>query len=199
MARPRLSEPTRRAILETGAQLFREQGYHGTGLQTILDRVGVPKGSFYNYFASKEEFAAAVVRDYAESLFETLEDELLRPAQKNALGALRKFLRARTRSHEQCGFAGGCLLGNLGAELDASDVVREALAETLRGWRDRFARALALAQEQGTVRDDVAAAELADLLLDTWEGALIRSKLERSAKPLRRCLAHLLDDHFQPS
>ncbi len=68
MARPRLSEGTRQRLLQHGMSAFLQQGYHGTGIKQVLDEVGVPKGSFYNYFASKEAFGAAAIEYYADCL-----------------------------------------------------------------------------------------------------------------------------------
>ena len=196
MARPRRSQATRERLLEEGVAAFLEQGYHGTGIKDVLDRVNVPKGSFYNYFASKEDFGAEAIRHFAAELSQRLDVALERAA--DPLLGLKKFFRAQMRAHEEAGFAGGCLIGNLGAELEGSEHCSEALAGALRGWRDRVRAALSDAQELGSVRDDVAAGELADLLLDAWEGAMIRMKIEKSLRPLRQCVRHLLDDYFRP-
>ncbi len=68
----------------------------------------------------------------------------------------------------------------------------------LLGLRNRFRNTLLLAQEQGTVRDDISAAELADLLLNAWEGSIIRMKIDRSVKPLKQCIKLIVDDYFRP-
>ena len=197
MARPRRSANTRNRLLETGVALLIERGYHGTGIQRVLDEVGVPKGSFYNYFESKEDFGAQVIRHFAEQVNGEL-GVALEKADKNALAALRKFFGNLRRKYEANGFTGGCLVANMGAEVEDSDICRRALQDAMQGWRERFRMALALAQEQGTVRTDVPAGELADLLLNAWEGAVIRMKIERSAKPLRQCIKRLFDDYFRP-
>ena len=68
----------------------------------------------------------------------------------------------------------------------------------MAGWRDRIAQALARGQEQGTVRKDIEAGDLAAVLLDAWEGAVIRMKIERSSEPLDQCLTHLWDTYLRP-
>lgn len=196
MARPRQSASTRQRLLEEGVSAFLENGYHGTGIKEVLDRVQVPKGSFYNYFASKEEFGAESIRYYAECLTEKM-DSALRGAS-DPLNGLRKFFRGLMNEYKQADYAGGCLVANLGAEIESSDVCRQALAETLRGWRDAVRDVLRQAQEYGSVRDDIDAGELADLLIHVWEGAVIRMKIEQSLAPLRQSLRHLLDEYFQP-
>jgi TetR/AcrR family transcriptional repressor of nem operon len=195
MSRPRKSEPTRLRLLEAGAAMLLDQGYHGTGIQAVLDEVGVPKGSFYNYFESKEHFAAEVIRHAAGGACGGL-DELAREAEKDALGALRRHLKRRIRAYEgDC--CGGCLIGNLGAEIEDSELCRAALAEAMDGMAARYAAVLALGQAQGTIRDDVAAADLGAQLLDAWEGALLRMKVQRSTGPLKLVVKRLLEGDFR--
>jgi TetR/AcrR family transcriptional repressor of nem operon len=197
MSRPRRSEQTRQQLLDAGLTGLLTRGYHGTGLKEVLTAVGVPKGSFYNYFASKEDFAVEVIRHYARQRDEAL-DEALGGNDQDALGALRRYFQALARALEKDGFCGGCLVGNLGAEVEDSAACREALRIAFDDWRDRFAAALGRAQEQGTVREDLAATALADLLVDAWEGAVIRMKVQRNVEPLRQVLRQLLDGHFRP-
>ena len=196
MARPRLSEKTRQRLLEEGVSAFLYNGFHGTGLKEVLDRVKVPKGSFYNYFESKEAFAVAAIRHYA-GCFAAKMDQALRDAPDPYAG-LRRFFEALMADFEAAGYVGGCLIANLGGELEGSDFCREALAAAFRDWRDRVAEALRQSQRLGLARDDVDAGALADLLTEAWEGAVIRMKIERSLEPLRRVLARLLDDYFRP-
>ncbi len=194
MARPRRSGPTRQRLLDAGAAMLLEQGYHGTGIQPVLDEVGVPKGSFYNYFDSKEHFAAEVIRHMAEKVCASL-DGLKQEAQKDALAALRRDLRRRIQGFEGH-FSGGCLFGNLGAEVEDSEECRSALAEAFRAMSACYAAVIAAGQAQGSIRKDVKAGELADHLIAGWEGALLRMKVERSTRPLKQLVHRLLDDDF---
>ena len=68
MARPRKSEQAKQQLLDVGVQMLTEQGYHGTGIKQILDAVGVPKGSFYNFFPSKEAFVASIIYQYGDDV-----------------------------------------------------------------------------------------------------------------------------------
>jgi TetR/AcrR family transcriptional repressor of nem operon len=196
MARPRLSETTRQRLLDEGVALFLEQGYHGTGLKAVLDRVKVPKGSFYNYFESKEEFAAAAIQHYAECVTDKLKQALA--AASDPVIGLRQFFESLMVDFEAAGYVGGCLIANLGGELEGSDICRQTLSAAFRGWRDGVTEALRQGQQLGLVRSDIDAGELADLLTEAWEGAVIRMKIERSLDPLRRVLARLIDDYFRP-
>ena len=196
MARPRLSDKTRQRLLDEGVSAFLQHGYHGTGLKEVLDRVSVPKGSFYNYFDSKEAFAAAAIRHYADCFGEKMRKAIEGAADPYA--GLHDFFASLMAEFEAAGYVGGCLIANLGGELEGSEVCRDTLATAFRDWRDGVAEALRKSQALGLVRSDRDAAELADLLTEAWEGAVIRMKIERSLDPLRRVIARLLDDYFRP-
>ncbi|MEV0246221.1 TetR family transcriptional regulator C-terminal domain-containing protein [Nocardia sp. NPDC050712] len=196
MARPRRSDDTRQLLVEEGAAGFLTNGYHGTGIKQVLDAVGVPKGSFYNYFDSKETFGQAVI-DYHSQCIQRNMAAAFGPALDPVAG-LRAFFARQMDEFVETDYTGGCLIANLGAELEGSEVLRESLSAAFRTWRDGMAVALREAQEQGTIRADIDAAELADLLIESWEGAVIRMKIDRTLEPLRKCLARLLDDYFRP-
>lgn len=196
MARPRLSEGTRKRLLEASTNAFLRQGYHGTGLKDLLDSVEIPKGSFYNYYPSKEALAVATIehtrRCTAESLAAALENA------PNPVTGLRAFFHAQAAEFERTRFEGGCLLANLAGELDESEACRAALFTAFLDWRDGVRDAIADAQGLGLIRADEDAAELADMLIESWEGAVIRMKVERSVEPLHKCLRRLLDGYFRP-
>jgi TetR/AcrR family transcriptional repressor of nem operon len=194
MARPRRSQATRAKLIEEGVTAFLERGYHGTGIKEVLDRVHVPKGSFYNYFESKEAFAVASIRHYAACFVDRLDAEVA--GAPDPLAGLRAFFEGLMSDFQDAGFVGGCLIGNLGGELEGSDLCRTALADGFRAWRDRVADALTAAQEQRLVRTDRSALEMADVLTESWEGAVIRMKIDRSLDPLRRVVDHFLGDYF---
>lgn len=196
MTRTSHRNATRSRLLDAGVASFLEHGYHGTGLKEVLDSVNVPKGSFYNYFSSKEDFAAAAIEYYAECLDQKMAGALT--GAPDPLTGLRRFFRGLMAEFEQAGYVGGCLVANLGGELEGSEICRSALAGAYQGWHAGVAEALQQAQAQGLVRADIEAQELADMLINSWEGAVIRMKVERSLAPLHQCLRRLLDDYFQP-
>ena len=194
MPRPR-NEKLRETLLDQGVSVFIEHGYHGTGIKEVLDPAGVPKGSFYNYFKSKEDFGAAVVGHFAKRLDAQLA-EMLRDESVEALESIGAFLDQVGDHHEQA--RQGCLVGNLGAELgDSSEQIRQALSEAMHGWRDRFERTIDRGQREGTIRGDIPAAVLSDFLLNAFEGSLIRTKIEKSTKPLEQ-LRSLVGSFFRP-
>ena len=185
-------------LLNKGVSLFWAQGYHGTGLQEILDAVNVPKGSFYNYFDSKEDFGANVIQHYIDP-FVTQLASYLNNSDDDALGAIKRYFDALILELEKSGFKGGCLLGNLMGEIgDTSEACRTSLQLAVKRYRDLLQLALAKAQQQGAVRSDKSAEEMADLLINSWQGALLRMKIEKSSAPLKQCYQDLLDDFFRP-
>ncbi|WP_394751930.1 TetR family transcriptional regulator C-terminal domain-containing protein [Crenothrix sp.] len=184
-------------LLNQGVMLLMQQGYHGTGLKEILDAEGIPKGSFYNYFGSKENFGAEVIQHYIEPFIAQLNSHLQNP-HIDALTALRRYFNESIGELEKTEFKSGCLLGNLMGELGSSnELCRMALQSTLNRYRNLLATGLAKAQQEGSVRDDKTATELADLLLNSWQGALLRMKIEKSVSPLRQCCQDLLNDFFK--
>ncbi|MDI1293427.1 MAG: TetR family transcriptional regulator C-terminal domain-containing protein [Methylobacter sp.] len=187
----------RENLLNQGVTLLMEQGYHGTGLKEILDAVQIPKGSFYNYFGSKENFGAEVIQHYIEPFIQQLTGHL-QQSENDALGALQRYFNEGIVELEKANFKGGCLLGNLMGEIgDTSDLCQKSLQSAVNRYRNVLQSGLAKAQQQGTVRTDKSAEEMADLLVNTWQGALLRMKIEKSSAPLKQCCQDLLGDFFK--
>ena len=198
MSKSAKKEFNRENLLNEGVTLLRGQGYHGTGLHEILDAVNVPKGSFYNYFDSKEDFGAEVIQHYTDPFIVQLTAHL-QSSDADALSAIRRYFDELITELEKNEFKGGCLLGNLMGEIgDASEVCRKSLQSAVRRYLDVLQAGLAKAQRQGMVRLDKSPEEMADLLLNTWQGALLRMKIEKSSAPIKQCCDDLLGDFFRP-
>lgn len=179
---------TSQALLDAGTELILEKGYNHCGLDEILKRAGVRKGSFYHFFASKEEFGLQIVERYAAARFKTLDgflgDEKYRPLQR-----LRHFFEDSCRRHEAMGYRRGCLFGNLGQEMaDQSEAFRRSLRDCLTHFRAKIAACLRLAQEMGDLSPEFDPDKLADFCLNSWEGAILRMKVVRSLVPLEEFL-----------
>lgn len=175
------------ALLEAGLAAFHQRGYHATGVQEIVSSVGVPKGSFYSHFESKDALGLAALERYWEERAEAR--ALLQDASLPGLERLDRHLAALGYSEN------GCLMGNFTAELAELDCFREDLLRRWRQWTNALAQCLADGQRDGSVRADLPAAELARTVLSLWEGAVLAAKIERGSKPLsvaRRTLRRLL-------
>ena len=178
--------------------MLMRQGYHGTGLQEILHAVNIPKGSFYNYFDSKEDFGAKVIQHYVDP-FTTQLTTHLQHSETDALGAIQRYFDELVAELEKNDFKGGCLLGNLMGEIgDTSSLCQQSLQKAVIQYRDLLQSGLVKAQQQGTVRADKSAGDMADLLINAWQGALLRAKIEKSSGPVKQCCQDLLGEFFKP-
>lgn len=183
---------TKQAILDQGVALIMKNGYHGTGLNEVLAAARVPKGSFYYYFASKEDFGVQVIEHYIAPFIQELNGYFSRP-DLDGLAALEEYFRSLIRELETNAYDGGCLLGNLMGEIgDTSEAARAALKAAIDRYRDVLEEGLVRAQRDGSVRTDKSARAMADLLTNAWQGALLRMKLERSVGPLHQFLEEIL-------
>lgn len=184
--------------MEAGLGLFLRQGYNGTGIQQITDRAGVPKGSFYNHFASKEGFAAAIVDRYAE-WSERSWTRTMKRAPPEPMAAIRHVFEAMTEHHARAASPAGCLIGNFAAEVAAdSESCRERLLAAQMAWRERLAGLIRDGQACGAIRKDLEPMALSALTWSVWEGALLRMKVEGSVTPLRESIALMLDRIYPP-
>ncbi|QDV35720.1 TetR/AcrR family transcriptional regulator [Tautonia plasticadhaerens] len=178
-------EKTREALLEVGRRVFLEKGYSGAGLDAVLKAAGVPKGSFYYYFGSKEDFGLAVVDSFVEesdrALEAALEDRAIEP-----LVRLRRYFEAAAERFEGDRCRSGCLVGKLSQELaEQSETFRRRLSEAFDAWTVRVASCLEEARGLGELPAELDARALAELLTDGWQGSLLRAKTLQSPRPLR--------------
>ena len=176
----------RDSILDAGLRVMFRQGYGGAGVRDIVAEASAPQGSFTNHFRSKEAFASEVLDRYFLYLkglvSQALDDEGLTPRQR-----LRRYLDIITQRLEADGFQRGCLIGDFSLEAAPhSDLLRERLAAVFVEWRAPFAACIAQAQAAGEIDATFDPEDLADFLLSSWQGAILRMKVVRNADPLER-------------
>lgn len=174
------------AILDAGLKAMFRTGYHGTSVRDVTTAAGAPQGSFTNHFRSKEAFASEVLDRYfahtRDLVAAALDDSSLTPRAR-----LQRYLDIITGVLESDGFARGCLIGDLSLEASgSSEVLRTRLAAIFGEWRAPFAVCIAEAQQAGEISSEFEPQELAEFLLASWQGAILRMKVERSAAPLER-------------
>jgi len=179
-------ESKRERILDAGLKVMFRQGFHGSGVRDIVAAASAPQGSFTNHFASKEAFAVEVLDryfDYVKGLVASaLDDRSLSPRDR-----LRRYLDIITERLAAGRYKRGCLIGDFSLETSqGSDVLRERLAAVYREWITPFADCIKEAQKAGEIASDFPPRELAEFLLASWQGAILRMKVERSAAPLER-------------
>ncbi len=181
-------EKTKDLLLEAGRRTFLEKGYNNAGIESILQAVGVPKGSFYYYFESKEAFGLGVLDHFAECV-DRLLDQTLGDTSVPPLQRLRNHFEATIGRIESDECRKGCLVGRLSQEMaDQNEAFRARLEEIFEGWVDRYAECLKQAQETGDLLADLDVHELAEFWLNSWQGAMLRAKTMRSTAPLRTFL-----------
>jgi len=184
---------TKRRLLEAGLIMLLERGYHGLGVQDLLDRTGVPKGSFYHHFKSKEDLALQAVDLYAALAHAQLEASLS-AVERPPLERVRDFFDQIRRMYAAEGYL-GCFLGALGQELSGmNDVFRRRIEACFASLASGLAECLEDARQAGDIAPDTDVQQLATVLIQAWEGAALRSRLVRSAVPLD-CF---FDFYFRP-
>jgi TetR/AcrR family transcriptional regulator, transcriptional repressor for nem operon len=176
----------RDAILDAGLKVMFRTGYNGTSVRDITTAAAAPQGSFTNHFRSKEAFASEVLDRYFDHVrrlvAQALEDTSLTPRLR-----LKRYLDIITGRLEGDGFSRGCLIGDLSLEASgSSELLRTQLMSIFQEWRTPFAACIEEAQRSGEIASDFDPSELAEFLLASWQGAMLRMKVERNAAPLER-------------
>jgi TetR/AcrR family transcriptional repressor of nem operon len=176
----------RNQILDAGLKVMFRQGYIGSGVRDIVAEASAPQGSFTNHFRSKEAFAREVLDRYFEHL-QRLVSQALDDNRLTARERLRRYLDIITARLAADGFTRGCLIGDFSLEaIPHSEMLRERLVDIFAQWRAPFAACIAQAQAANEIDSTFAPDDLAEFLLASWEGAILRMKVERNAGPLER-------------
>jgi len=176
---------TRDRIIETGAGIIHRKGFNHTGIQEILNAASVPKGSFYNYFKSKEDFGLQLI-DYFSEQFNRIAKKTLQDTSVSPLNRLYGFLTAFIEHFESQNYAGGCPIGNLAQEMgDLSPAFRQKLKEAIDMMAEAYTSVLAEAQEARKISKNLEVKEAAYFIVAGWHGAIIQMKLEKSIAPLK--------------
>jgi TetR/AcrR family transcriptional regulator, transcriptional repressor for nem operon len=177
---------TKERILDAAEGIMLAKSFHSVGLNEILSAVKVPKGSFYHYFASKEQFGAELIRHYVRAHTAKIE-KFLADRELKALDRFSAYWSYLIGRMTECGCSGGaCLVSKLSSEVSTfSEPMREALAEGLGAWRHLFENIVREGQQDRSIRKDVKPALAAAIIQDTWQGAIQRMHVEKSVAPLR--------------
>ncbi|HEY9787163.1 MAG TPA: TetR family transcriptional regulator C-terminal domain-containing protein [Candidatus Obscuribacterales bacterium] len=184
-AKTSTKQNTRALLLETGIDIMIEKGYHATGLSDVLSACGVPKGSFYHYFESKEDFGLQVINTFDEKYVAQL-DQVLSDPKLSPLNRLKKYIDDAIAKAESRQCSRGCLIANLSQEMaDQNEVFRLRLKQIITKRRESFARVIKEAQEDGEIAKDLDANELAEFFLSAFEGAIMRAKVQKDIQPFR--------------
>lgn len=182
---------TKQRLLDEGISLLLRHGYFDLGIQALLEATGTPKGSFYHHFRDKEDFALQAVDEYMRHVHAAL-DTCLSDTGRAPLDRIRHFFELTRQSYKGQGYL-GCLLGGLGQELSGvSTTFRRKVEACFNEIARRFATCLDEARTRGDIAADADPRRMANLLVDCWEGAALRSRLKGNATPL----GAMLDFYF---
>lgn len=182
----KISEDKKQNIIHEGLKVIYRKGYNGTGVKEITDAAGIPKGSFYNYFKSKEDFAIEAMNYFTEkevaSMNRVLTDKSLSPLKRiETLYAMKieHFIKKNA-------FSLGCYLCNITLEMaDISKPIAKAAANAFQREDEPLLRCLQEAQEAGEIDSSHDINQIADLIRNSWLGALVIMKANKSEAPLR--------------
>lgn len=155
MPRPRRSESTREALITAGINQLSTYGYHGTGIKQVLDEVKVPKGSFYNFFASKEAFVSELIKHYSDDLLARLTDYFQHQAKGlTPLDKLKAINYLSLQKFAETQFKSSCLIATISADIDADNrLCQQALNQAVDDCLQVITTLFEQAQQSGEVRE----------------------------------------------
>ena len=165
-------------LVDAAMTRFRDYGFNASGVKDITDLAGVPKGSFYNHFTSKEALGAEIVRVYGSQ-------QLAADASLAPLERLRADFQAKADAIVAGGFARGCLYGDFGNELAAqSEPIRVEVEAGLGAWSDAVTALIREARTAGAVHSPLDDAALGRFVVAAWQGSVLRAKVAQGRAPL---------------
>jgi TetR/AcrR family transcriptional repressor of nem operon len=188
------AKSTREHLIDVGVGLMHRHGYNATGLTEILKAADVPKGSFYHHFDSKEDFAATALQEFAARAAKhsaTVLGDLKTPPLKR----LKRYFTDLVKLSGQNGSIPGCMVGRFSLEVAAeSPQLRKQLSAVFTNWQHRIANVLQQAVAQKELPAETDPDSLAAFLLNSWEGALLRSQAEKNDRPLETFMRYVFDE-----
>ncbi|MCE0742725.1 TetR/AcrR family transcriptional regulator [Acetobacter sicerae] len=173
----------RQHILEAARPLIGLRGFSAVGLAQILDVAGIPKGSFYHYFESKEAFGEALLQSYIDDYLIKM-DDIIRNDDESAIERITRYFTFWRDTHIDGQIGNKCLIVKLAAEVsDLSEPMRAILNVGTRAVIDRLSALIARGQAEGSIRSKQPAQMLAASLYQLWLGSTLLAKITRNSPP----------------
>lgn len=172
-------------LIEKGVMLLWSKGYNATSVKDIVDEAEVPKGSFYFYFESKEDFAVKAIDKYFNQMFppalEILENKSVGPRQR-----IIDFYEFRAQVlKEEFNCKMGCMGCNLANEMgEHSEPIRKAIEQKTDKVKAHIAEVVEEAQEYGEIDNSIRALDLVNFMEDAGRGAMVSMKELDSCYPV---------------
>ncbi|MGB5217551.1 MAG: TetR family transcriptional regulator C-terminal domain-containing protein [Smithella sp.] len=183
---------TREEIIRKGAELIHAQGFNATGLQQILQAANIPKGSFYFYFKSKEDFGLEVI-DYFNAMINQIFTKYLSDKEIPPIKRLENLFECFANIFQKSGYTLGCPIGNLSLELaDTNEHLRLHLEGVIEKLIAQIESCLKEAQADGSIPMDLNTADTAHFIFHGFEGAVLHMKVVKSIEPFHAFRNNLL-------
>lgn len=187
-------------IIMEGIRHMMHTGYHNTGIHDILQASNIPKGSFYNFFSSKEDFALQAIKLYSKQFVDFLDqiddNNILTPLQK-----IQTFFDFIAQENKRGEFKYSCLLGNLALELaGTSEIFASTIDAEIKAWKNKTEKWVVQAQANIQITSELKPQEINDFIFDTFYGAMLRTKYEKSSAAFEQFLklSFKLLQHYKP-
>ncbi len=188
-----MKKDTKQKLIQAGVEAMLKKSYHSVGIKEILDSVGVPKGSFYYYFKSKEDFGIAVIDSFAREHAATIQS-FLEDRSKSPLERLKASFTSCLRFYpdKECGR--GCLIAKLSHEvMNHSPDMSAAIRNAFDMWQTLYARMIREAQNAGEIDPEMDPEELAAFIQNSWEGAVMMMQVHRNYEPVKNNIRIIFD------
>ncbi|HLO84105.1 MAG TPA: TetR/AcrR family transcriptional regulator [Nostocaceae cyanobacterium] len=183
-------EETKSRILQQAAELFNQQGYAGSSISDIMRVTGLQKGGIYNHFKNKDElaiqafeFAVSRIREHTKAVLKN---------QKHAVSRLLAIVEIFSSFVDNPPIKGGCPLLNTAVESDDTHpALRERAQKAMDNWRNLIIKVIQKGIEQGEIKSEIDADEVATIIISTLEGAIMMSKLYGDTIHIQRVVNYL--------
>jgi len=185
----RKGDLTKQRLIREMMRLTHLRGFGATSINDVIAASGIKKGALYHHFSAKDDLGIAALDQWRSDF-----DAFLRNALdgRTGLDALDSFLQAALDKHRGRAFVGGCPFGNTALEMaDGDSRYAEAVSAVFDAWVLKLQGAIAAGQQAGEIRDDMAAEDLARLVVATVEGGIMLSRLKKEEGPMRGCIESL--------
>jgi len=167
-------------IIKKSINIIHKKGYNGTSVKDITDAASIPKGSFYNYFNSKEDYAVEVMKFYFEEIkensFSVFKEENVKPVER-----IKNFYKKSIEKQKEKEYKKGCLIGNLTEEMADVNIKIADIAEELH---QEITNEIYKCLEEDLNINDEEKKQLACFVVNSWQGAILRMKSSKNSKPL---------------
>jgi TetR/AcrR family transcriptional regulator, transcriptional repressor for nem operon len=189
-----MKKNTKEKLIKAGITAMLEKSYHSVGIKEILDSVGVPKGSFYYYFKSKEEFGIEIIDSFAHDHAATIQS-FLEDRSKSPLERLKGSFVSCLNYYPEKGHGNNCLIAKLSHEvMNDSPNMCAAIRSAFDMWQSLYARMIREAQNCGEIDPDLDPEELAAFIHNSWEGAVMMMQVYKNYDPVKNYIHFVFEE-----